>query len=604
VGVDTCPAMRTTLHNTHRGHGFLARLAVMASALLAFLLISGGARAAVGVPQDNLIKNPSFSQGTRSWDGVQARLRRVRVSGAADHHFAVKVKALPVSYRSRPARREYGIRDRSAALRGTVAGRRYRASAWVRGTSGPRGTHGRRVILYVREISPSGKLVRTSQRSVRLPAGRFRKVSLYHRVAISGDTLRIQVSRSGAVLPAGDSFYADAIALTPPSRPLPTGPVPNTVSQIAIVTSQEEVMLAEQGSRYRYIVIRDQLARYIPELRAANPGTQVLVYKNAAFTGESDSDCEWAPYEVSGLNYCQVKDHEDWYLHDSAGNHVGATDYDDQIAMNIGSAGYREAWLASVRKRLEDVRNDGSGARYDGVFVDDVNMAPGHGMDGSFAELSDSAYRQAMVGFMQTIGPALKQEGFAVMANVGLDDFDNTQRQATLAVARSVSAVNREHFVRWAGLRDSKALFSSPAVQGNGDWLDELTLMEEVEQQGAGYNAMVYGRGDEVQTERYARATFLMGWNGRDGSALTYRADGPADAYSPDWTTSVGLPVSDRYPIGSGWRRDFSGGTVVIDPSPNQSQTFQLGGSYRMPSGECESSVSLPPLNALVLPAC
>ncbi|HEY4869400.1 MAG TPA: hypothetical protein VII79_05275, partial [Candidatus Dormibacteraeota bacterium] len=100
-----------------------------------------------------------------------------------------------------------------------------------------------------------------------------------------------------------------------------------------------------------------------------------------------------------------------------------------------------------------------------------------------------------------------------------------------------------------------------------------------------------------------ARASFLLAWSGRTGSALFYRPDPDlVDPYAAEWTNDVGTPAGNRYAVGAGWRRQFTGGTVIVNPSAGASQTFALGGTYRMPDGSSASSITLGPTSALVLP--
>ena len=48
--------------------------------------------------------------------------------------------------------------------------------------------------------------------------------------------------------------------------------------------------------------------------------------------------------------------------------------YPNLYAMNLNDPGYRDAWLNAVRSRLQDVNNDHSGVRWDGVYMDDTNL--------------------------------------------------------------------------------------------------------------------------------------------------------------------------------------------------------------------------------------
>jgi hypothetical protein len=64
---------------------------------------------------------------------------------------------------------------------------------------------------------------------------------------------------------------------------------------------------------------------------------------------------------------------------------------------------------------------------------------------------------------------------------------------------------------------------------------------------------------------------------------------------------NIGTPGEAAYAVGAGWRRDYSGGTVLVNPSASTSQTFALGGTYIGPDGTATSTVTLPPTSGVVL---
>jgi Hypothetical glycosyl hydrolase family 15/Bacterial Ig-like domain len=371
---------------------------------------------------------------------------------------------------------------------------------------------------------------------------------------------------------------------------------PAAVGQIANQPSQEGAILTEQGSRYRYIVVRDTMHEHVDEIRAANPDTDILVYKDLSFI-INDPACEWVPFQATGVDYCDANPHEDWFLHNSSGQRL-STAGGFMLAGNIANTAYRQAWVEGVLDRLRDANNDGSNVEYDGVFMDDTNLFPGHGMEGQIAEMSDSQYRQATVSFIDYLGPALEQEGFKVVPNLGIGTWDPAQRAAAVQLAPDVTAISREQFVRYS----QSPLFTDP-VSDAGSWIDEITLAEEVQAAGAGFVAVVYGTADEIQVQRYARASYLLVWNGSESGFMAYRTSG-GDSFFPDSTTDVGTPLAPRERMGVGWQRFFTEGAVVVNPHPNVSQAFSLDGLYRRPDGTCVDTVTLAPRHGLVLPAC
>jgi hypothetical protein len=556
------------------------------------------ARKKASIPSTNLTENPTFKRSTKGWHGLDARLRRVGDRRAPDGRTAGKLVAGHDID-------QYWLNGEPAKLSdGSVSGERYTGSAWVRGTKRTRGT---KVDLVIREMTPDGDLVVDQLATVTLRR-KYRKVEAKITARGDGDTIDIYLRRRAEESVINDSFYTDALTVTdedlsndtPPA--VPEGDSPTTVGQIAIITSQEDALKAMQGSNYRYIVVRDQMHAYVDDIRAANPDTKILMYKDLSFVfrDRDVSGCPYAPYEVSGVSFCTADKNEGWFLHDANGARMTSEHYTNLYAMDLTDPGYRDAWLNAVQSRLLDANNDGTGVKWDGVYMDDTNLYPGHGMDDRIKELTDEQYRQATLDFVGTVSPALQAQGFLTMANVGMDMYDPPQREAAVELAKKIDIYNREYFVRWSG----GGVFAAPGAGIGNDWTDELTHMEAIERAGASFTAVVYGTTGEIDVQRYARATFLLGWDGRDGSALMYRAEGTSDGYLPDWTKDVGYPTGARYKVGIGYRRDFQTGTVVLNPDPSHSQVFEFESNYELPDGSCGTSVQLPARKALVLSSC
>lgn len=372
-----------------------------------------------------------------------------------------------------------------------------------------------------------------------------------------------------------------------------------TTSQIAIVSDHEDPLFREDSPRYRYIVVRDNLHDRVGELRRAHPEAEIILYKNVAFTLR-EPGCPFDPFQGGGVSWCQANRHEAWFLHDKrTGARIASDGYPTQRAMNIAHPGYRRTWLRSVRARLADALAYRSGARYDGVWMDDTNLYPGHGMGGRIAELRDGEYRRAMVGFVDEVTPVLREAGFVTIVNLGMNPWERAQRRAALRVAGDVSVVNREGLVRWG----EGELFTDPGGPVP-HWRDEVRLAEDVQRRGARFHAITYGRSDDRRVQRYARATFLMAWNGRDGSAFAFRSVDGGRAYSPSWAAEIGEPRGKRRHVGRGWRRSFTRGIALVNSSPRGSQRFRFAKRHRTPGGRCVRSVRLGAQNALIMRRC
>ena len=100
----------------------------------------------------------------------------------------------------------------------------------------------------------------------------------------------------------------------------------------------------------------------------------------------------------------------------------------------------------------------------------------------------------------------------------------------------------------------------------------------------------------------YGKAAILLKWNGSKGGGFVWQTSGSLDPSNSAWTTNIGAPSGAMYAVGSGWRRNYTGGTVIVNPNkPTGSPiTFNLGGNYITPAGQTVTSVTLQPVTAMM----
>ena len=134
----------------------------------------------------------------------------------------------------------------------------------------------------------------------------------------------------------------------------------------------------------------------------------------------------------------------------------------------------------------------------------------------------------------------------------------------------------------------------------NQYWQGWVDLVTAVESQGRDFIGLAYGSAGDTAKMSFEKASFLLAWDG-GGSVFVYNPLDGSDPWNPAWTTDIGTPTGARYAVGAGWRRDYTGGTVLVNPSPSASQTFALGRTYTSPDRSAVSSVTLPPTSGMVL---
>lgn len=289
-----------------------------------------------------------------------------------------------------------------------------------------------------------------------------------------------------------------------------------------------------------------------------------------------------------------------WLLKDAAGNYIHNAGYPDNYIADIGSAAYQQRWAANVATYLASI-----GA--DGVYIDDILGDPALLTNNIWPAKypNHTAWNDAMASFVAYVGPYMKSHGYYVAINaknfIPGDAGSNDGSNDVLWWQRLAPNVNGLLSEYWQQNPNSLTqTFSDCACSWTGWWSKWQRLMTTAQAGGADFFSLVYSSGSDMRTAQYEKASFLMDWNGKGGGMIWNPLD-TADPWTPDWTSDLGSPSGARFAVGVGWRRDFSGGTALINPSASSSQTFALGGTYLRSDGTQVTSVTLSPLTATVL---
>jgi Hypothetical glycosyl hydrolase family 15 len=248
--------------------------------------------------------------------------------------------------------------------------------------------------------------------------------------------------------------------------------------------------------------------------------------------------------------------HPDWILRDNLGNplYLG-TDY----AADFGNPAYRAWWIAQVA---------GSQA----LYVDDVVMerrvrtvagvaAVPRDPRTTFA-MSESTWQRYMADFMVEVRTALPAAEI-------VHDVEWTKGWAATHVQRQLNAA--DHVALERGFNDPAIVFGTSRF----GWQSLAAFIEA--QQAAGRGVLV----DDGAGTAYGRATALL----LDRGALTVTGSG----------ASLGTPLTGRYAWFGVWRRDFTGGIVLVNEPGALTRTLTL------PAGYSASSVTLTAGTASVL---
>ena len=352
----------------------------------------------------------------------------------------------------------------------------------------------------------------------------------------------------------------------------------------------------DDGTRYTYVILHSWEADRIAQLKSSNPNLKALEYKDASLTAsyscKNGVDDALIP---TGVGYCYSdKNHPEWFLTDPAGNRIQSCSWSSLWLMDVGNASYQQAWL-------DNVATEAKARGFDGVMLDDVNQSQtGHLCGRTIAKYPQAAdFTAAMSSFMAKVGRGLSSRGLLVMPNIFIANWwDSSGIAAWDTFLSNSSGAVQEYFTKWG--TDSGQWFTDDGGYHN-DWTSRQEFLRRTQAAGKIFVGLTYAPSTDLRSMRYARASFLADWNGGP-SALSFEPTTPEqqDPYNSLWTKDLGSPLGAKYRVGLAWRRDFSGGVIVVNPSTSQ-QTVGLGGTFSTLSGQLVTSVTLGTADAAIL---
>ena len=312
---------------------------------------------------------------------------------------------------------------------------------------------------------------------------------------------------------------------------------------------------------YQAVVLNDWEASWIPEIKAASPGTQVFVYKdlssarstdctgNPAGTNSCISDGVFCPPGINdsstlsaGLGFCWTwRNHPSWFLRDSSGALITERGYPTQYVMDFGNPVYQAQWLANVKA---DVLHNG----WDGVFMDNVMDNTNYGTPASYP--TPAAIQDTMLSMLKIVGPGLKAAGITNIGNLG---YNNLYPALWGAWLPYVSGFMNEFTYYWPG--------NSP--QGAEDW--NGFLEPEVRACASQEKVCIFNIGNSTLTQAqidFATASILLY---SDGNSYISFGDGNADG-DQDPHVALGSATDSACQSDGIWSRDFTGGSISVNP--------------------------------------
>jgi chitodextrinase len=367
---------------------------------------------------------------------------------------------------------------------------------------------------------------------------------------------------------------ASLTATTAACLSLPTGTVPGT----GIMAFGGTLAAYTHLSSYAYVVFGDDYA-----LASPLPGKTLHYTSGSVITDTFSSGVTYAESLANG-----------WLLKDAAGNYMHPYLDLHSWMPDVGDAGYRQRFIDNVLAWLA------ARPGIDGVEID--NFLPAVAMSWFTtcacwpAKYPDAtSWQNAIVGFAQVVGRALKARGYYVMINatgyINRPDYDSgvfdQNWWARLAQTGGVDGIYYENFMQDVN-NPARVMDDSAPGSYMHSWSGWQKLVSVAQNNGVDFFGIITGpslTSDPTTAKhliRYARGSFLLDWNG--GGGMFGYAVSPAytsgiDSWLPQ--VDVGAPSGAKYQIGTNiWRRDYANAIVIVNPTLNPFTTTINSATY------------------------
>jgi hypothetical protein len=255
-------------------------------------------------------------------------------------------------------------------------------------------------------------------------------------------------------------------------------------------------------------------------------------------------------------DFCRLsEEHPDWFLLDADGERIRLQDDDHTwYLMDPGNEAWRAFYLERIRSFQKDDEN------WAGVFLDNVPLTLAFREDaGQVPALypTDAAYQAAIQGFLQYLHENyFKPRNKLLIGNLSSrkDDSDWVRHLKNLDGA----------------MLEGWAIDVPDRFRPVARWEEHLHLAEETQAMGKIILLVSRGEKDDYALQEFAYASFLLI---QQGNAYFRYAGG--DSYNSVWlydnyNYDLGEPLGMRYRDGDAWRRDFTRGSVTVNPQTHE----------------------------------
>ncbi len=271
--------------------------------------------------------------------------------------------------------------------------------------------------------------------------------------------------------------------------------------------------------------------------------------------------------KANGGDFCSISDsHPDWFLLDTNGQRILASPGSDTYRMDPGNPGWRNFFVTRV---LEWQEKNG----WSGLFLDNLEASLSDIQRNGYTLAKypdDASYQAAVIAFLQYLNVNYSRPyNRPVIANI----IARRDEASWFSYIQYLDGAMQE---RWA-VDWSLSIYVSETK-----WKSDMVLAEKTQSQGKYIILRAPGNTTDADRQKFAFASYLLISNGK--AAFRYSDGNYREVWLyNNYQVDIGTPLGPRYQSGSLWRRDFTKGSVTVDPV-NHTSTISTSASPVSPS--------------------
>lgn len=263
-----------------------------------------------------------------------------------------------------------------------------------------------------------------------------------------------------------------------------------------------------------------------------------------------------------------VTQHPDWVLRDASGQQL-YIEYDcsggtcPQYAADVGNPEWRAHWIADAGEQVAK--------GYEGIFIDDVNLemriSNGNGVPVRPTDprtgqpMTDSDWRRYMAEFLEEIRAAFPDTEITHNPHWWLSHSDPfVQRQTDAA-----DVIELERGFNDRGIHGGGGTYGFETYLAHVDWLHSR-----------GKSVIYEPYGLDATSREFELASYFLVQDGDDMIASDHLAN--PNNFWTGWEADLGAAAGPRYAWNGLLRRDFAGGTVLVNQPNAAARTIDLAG--------------------------